>query len=140
MFQSPMLMQRAQPARGVRLECATTGEGNDGNPQAERVWAEKISGILTKHYPGHLWAVHVHIDAKTKGAHIKLPILMQTAKTYAIPLNAVVTHNDLERVVVAAGGELLERFRIPRGNLDMTAFLEARQKRRLILPQDQMPT
>lgn len=136
----PTLMKNAMAQRGVRLEGATTGEGNDGRPEAERVWAEKISLILTQHYPGHLWAVHVHIDAKTRGAHIKLPVLMQTATTYAIPLDRIGTENDLVRTVVRAGGELLERFRIPRGNLDLNAFLEARQKRRLILPKDQMPT
>jgi hypothetical protein len=62
-----------------------------------------------------------------------------TAK-YILHLDQLTTINALIAEVVKGGGEILERWKIPRGSLDLglAQFLEARE-RRLILPSDPMP-
>jgi hypothetical protein len=64
-----------------------------------------------------------------------------TAK-YILHLSRIMSVPDLQRAVVTAGGEILERFRIPRGGLDLGLgqFLEARATKRLITPHQAMPT
>lgn len=117
--------------------------GIDSNPrqqETEMRIAKRIGDVLYAAYPGHLWAVKVHLDQKTAGAQISLPVLMGAATCYAMPLTALLSSpNDLERVVREAGGHILERFRIPRSGIDVAAFLHAREHLSIKSSRDRMP-
>lgn len=117
--------------------------GIDSNPRQQDLemrFAKKIGDVLYAAYPGHLWAVTVHIDAKTAGAKISLPVLMGAAMCYAMPLTAIVNSpNELEKIVREAGGHILERFRIPRSGIDVAAFLHAREHLSIKSSRDRMP-
>jgi hypothetical protein len=64
-----------------------------------------------------------------------------TAK-YILHLDLIPDPTRLAKAVVRAGGEILERFRIPRGSLDLglAQFLDARATSRLTTPHQAMPT
>lgn len=94
--------------------------------------AKVIGDVLFASYPGHMWAVHVDLHGKYKGATVHLPVLMPAHQKYAIPIRYLGTLNDIMRVTKRAGGEILERYNVPRSGLkfENSAFLEARAKAR----------
>jgi hypothetical protein len=83
--------------------------------------AKMVAEDLHTYYRGHFWAVHV--DSKQGICLITIPVLLGNWK-YKIPLTGLTTE-----MVVRAGGEILERFNIPRSSLDVAAFVAAREKR-----------
>ncbi len=100
---------------------------SEENRTAYEQWvATKIFEDLERHYPGHNW--HVLCDLEKGGVAIGLPTLMAFNDVYWIRMR------DLTPVQVArAGGELLERYRLPRGRFELGSFLEAREKHSILL-------
>lgn len=139
---TPMVNRNVHLYGGTLLRGTSEAGGIDQTQQmreAEKMFCKKIGDALSRMYPGHLWAVKVHIDTKTAGASISLPILMGPSKVYAMPLTAIVGENDLLARVKQAGGEILERFKIPRAGLDVAAFLHARDTMQIRSSRDRMP-
>jgi hypothetical protein len=73
--------------------------------------AKDIAEALTKHYPGHLWAVSVK-----SGVAVIKALNISSLWGYVLHLNDIVhdagsRHKDVMR----AGGEILERAKLKRG-------------------------
>ena len=104
---------------------------------AEMEIAKNITEILQHFYPGHFWMVHV--DARQGIAYLKIPTLMPKSHCYNIHLHRVSGPNDLVRVVKKYGGEILERFDIPRSGIDVSAYCAARRTKTLMSYKQAMP-
>lgn len=84
----------------------------------------RVMAVLKTKYPRHLWCVE-H-DLAQGICKISLPILMGITNWFILNLG---THGDLTPgMVISAGGELLERYKLPRGRFEIGSFLEARAK------------
>lgn len=79
---------------------------------------------LVKHYPGHFWRIEV--DSAQGLAKVQIHQLMGDTLWYAIRLDETSNHNDYRKAVIKAGGEILERYGLPRSAMDVDQFLEAR--------------
>jgi hypothetical protein len=80
--------------------------------------AARVGEILHFHYRGHFW--QVTSDSKQGVVTITIPVLLGNHK-YVIKLAGLT-----DASVIEAGGHILERFKIPRGQLDVAAFVNAR--------------
>lgn len=86
--------------------------------------ARRVMSVLLKEYPGHLWCVE-H-DLAQGICKISIPILMGIGYWYVLNL---ATHGDLTPgMVIVAGGEILERYGLPRCRLEIGSFLDARAR------------
>ena len=104
--------------------------GNDDKIASEMAIAKNITEILQHFYPGHFWMVHV--DARQGIAYLKIPTLMPKSHCYNIHLHRVSGPNDLVRVVKHFGGEILERFNIPRSGIDVSSYCAAAATKTLL--------
>lgn len=82
--------------------------------------AKGIGEFLHSHFAGHFWQVYV--DSHQNLVTITIPILLGNWK-YSYRLSDFGMEKALK-----AGGEILERFNIPRSRIDVPAFCEARKK------------
>lgn len=73
--------------------------------------AKRMSEVLQKHYPGHLWGVHV--DSEQGVATIK-NFRLSGNWGFLLHLGAF-SVSEQDRQVVMAAGEMLERYRLSRG-------------------------
>ena len=115
------------------------GEGNEVDPYlaADLALTKRIAETLERHYSSHPWMVSVtHAQGV---AMIKLPILMKRDQVYVIHIANLANDPGL-KTVVRAGGELLERFAVPRSDFRLDDFLTVRERvvkrprSKLILP------
>lgn len=90
--------------------------------------ARRAMALLKTTYPGHLWFVEV--DHRQGIVKISIPILMGVTQFYVINLK---TTELTPGEIIYAGGEILERYRLPRTRFNLGAFLEARQKHSALL-------
>ena len=79
---------------------------------------------LVKHYPGHFWRVRA--DSKQGIAQIQIHQLMGDTLWWNIRLDESSNHNDFRLAVIRGGGEILERYALPRTAMDLDQFLEVR--------------
>lgn len=105
--------------------------------------ASRAIQLLLKVYPDYPWtAKHDTALNRKTGNHDKLlligiPILMGVNNYYAI--NVQTTPLSQGRVL-AAGGEILERYGCRRGRMQLAQFLEARAKHSaLVIPSRKVP-
>ena len=91
--------------------------------------ARHVMAELQQAYPGHPWAVRVDGKGLAKAVLIKLPAIMRPRDHYVLPMPLLMRGSigDFQRLVRHAGGELLERFNIPRSGFLVDPFLLARQ-------------
>lgn len=97
----------------------------DGTMQAvpaELALCKRIGAILNHHYKGHPWMIEVNFVQGM--AKIGIPVLLGNW-TYNIRLDEIVNDADLRSSVLRGGGELLERFGIPRNTIDVASYLAA---------------
>ena len=98
-----------------------TPDSHDAERAAhDELVARKTFDILDQLYPGHLW----NVIASTKNGivRISIPTLMGGNWAYVIKWQDMSPHK-----VILAGGELLERYGLPRGRFELGSFLTARQ-------------
>ena len=119
----------------TRVEVSEDGS-HAQHAQADMAMAEKIGETLFSHYPGHVWQVHV--DSRQGVALIKLAVLMRGGWKYILKLSDLNGDPGM-RCVIRAGGEILERFDIPRSGFDLSRFLAAKP-RAIERPRDVVPT
>lgn len=96
---------------------------------------KRMAEVLERHYPGHPWMVQV---SHAQGvAYVKLPILMKRNQAYILHIDRMSMDPGL-KCVMRAGGELLEKYQVPRTPFLLDHFLTARDasrpRPRLILP------
>ena len=96
----------------------------DGTPDPHAEWnltvAKAITRVLLNAYPGHFWEVYV--DRSQKLATITIPLLLGNWK---YRLSSV--HEIMPQDIIRAGGEILERFNIPRSSLNIADFINAKK-------------
>ncbi|MGP0093131.1 MAG: hypothetical protein ACLPKB_24800 [Xanthobacteraceae bacterium] len=119
---------------------APAGDDGGGAPDPFReydLWvANGMMALLKAAYPGHFWACQ-H-DTRQRIAKIGIPILMGVSNWMVINLK---THELTPGLVIASGGEILERYRLPRGRLEIGSFLDARARHSaLVVPSRKVPT
>mgnify|MGYP001608234772 CR=1 FL=1 len=88
---------------------------DEGVPAADIELAAAVYHKLAEHYPGHQWRVNAdHAIGIVQVQLLYLDKLRQNGKWgYVIKINRLNGDPTL-RAAVSAGGELLERFRLPR--------------------------
>lgn len=83
--------------------------------------SRRAGEVLEKHYPGYMWAVH----ADTNGGVLFIHNLALHGK-WGFQINLRKAYSDPSlKCVIAAGGELLERYRMKRGKFDSDAWRNA---------------
>jgi hypothetical protein len=126
------ILVRAEAARvGDRLmkveaRFVRSGEGSDRRAAYDLWVARRAYALLDRAYPGHGWQVIA--DSAQGYVGIRLPILTGGNWAYLIKW-ADLTPGQ----VIRAGGELLERYRLPRGRFELGRFLDAREKYSVLL-------
>ena len=113
-----------RPRRLLEHKVEAPAVGDDRT--AYELWvARRAFALLEAAYPGHLWLVDC--DLAKGGVAISIPVLMGGNWVYFIRMA------DLEpRKVIMAGGELLERYRLPRGAIRPDRFVEAREEHSIL--------
>jgi hypothetical protein len=112
----------------VRVEArfVPSGEGSHARAAADLAAAGSVRRILDAAYPGHDWEVIA--DSGHGYVAFRIPPLMGANWAYLIK------GRDLTpEAVLKGGGELLERYRLPRGKFDLDRFLETRDKHSILL-------
>lgn len=88
-----------------------------------------VNDILTRYYPGHFWMVGCNHKAGT--VHIELPYQtrIQTRFPYGYLLHITSLSNPdvMKKKVMIAGGEMLERYGLPRGAANDYTAIDARK-------------
>jgi hypothetical protein len=128
----PILLEhetaRAPGRSLVRVEArfVPSGEGSRKCARADLATARAVRRILDTAYPGHDWEVLA--DSAQGYVAFRIPALMGINYAY------LVKGRDLTpEAVLKGGGELLERYRLPRGRFDLDRFLQARAEHSILL-------
>lgn len=88
----------------------------------DMMWARTLGEALHRHYPGYLWAVNV--ESRTGLIQIRNMHLAGNWG-YVLKMGAVYSISSLEKDVIRAGGEILERFRLSRAQFQAEQYSEA---------------
>lgn len=80
----------------------------------EMVMARTVAERLNKTYPGHLWATSIE-----GGLLIVKNLYLSGEWGFVIKVPSIYSISSLEKDVVKAGGELLERYRQRRGAMNI---------------------
>src|SRR5258708_2253712 len=91
---------------GQLVEASTLGAN-------EFFMAKNAAEVLHKHYPGHLWAVNVDgglMDVRN--------LYLSGNWGFRLSIPAIYSSSELDKRVMRAGGELLERYRQRRAQAD----------------------
>lgn len=100
--------------------------------QANQKW---MAEVLQRHYPGHFWSTKY--DGAQKMAYVSIPILMGINKFWAVNLT---TDQLTDALLMRMGGEILERYGLKRGRLQLDQFLDARARHSaLVVPGREVP-
>lgn len=101
----------------------------DGTPDVHKAFDDFVSNrlkeILTHHYPGYTWKMVA--DASQGIVYFSIPTLMGPTLHMVIRL---AEWGDLTpMLIIDKGGELLERFNLPRKGFEVDSFLHARDNK-----------
>jgi hypothetical protein len=114
------------PHRGVNTLLFTSHEASEGgadpHKDGDETVCRAIGRLLHGAYRGHDWQVWVSREAGI--AKIWLNCLMNPAFPYVLHLTELLRPRD----VITAGGEILERYRVPRSAVDFGLMADIRQK------------
>ena len=128
----PILIRRETaraPGRSlVRVEARFVPSGDNSRERAaaDIAAAKTVRRILDTAYPGHDWEVLA--DSRHGYVAFRIPALMGANWAYLIK------GRDLTpAAVLNGGGELLERYRLPREKFNLDRFLEARAAHSILL-------
>lgn len=99
------------------------GDGpiEDPHAAAKLSIARWTGNLLERTYPGHAWHVEVEIGRNGMGGLIKLRLngIMPGNRWYIVKLADTLCDPGGKRTVLKGAGELLERYKLPRGNFDL---------------------
>lgn len=91
--------------------------GTTATVPAEITICKGIGRLLEFHYPGHPWSVEVNIEQGY--AKVSIPDLLGPNWGWVILLSEM-----SDQLVIKAGGEILERFKIPRSTIDLARYVQ----------------
>lgn len=121
--------EHLDPSRGVNTLLFTAHEDSstyEGGVDPHKEWDQTVTRamgrILTNEYRGHDWQVWVSREAGI--AKIWIALLMDPTVPYVLHLTEGLQPKDVMR----AGGELLERFSIPRSQIDFSLVADIKKK------------
>jgi len=117
------IMKRSHGFTRKQVRHEYSGQGRDPNAAADLAIVKKLAAKLEQHYPCHPWLVEA--DSAQGVAFISLPIIMKRNQRYCLHLSTIAMDPGL-RCVVRAGGEILERYNVPRAGFQIDHFLAAR--------------
>lgn len=80
---------------------------------------QQVAQSLTKYYPGHDWLVEAD---RRKGLLDIRNLRLSGGMGCRFPLSGYVTASELDRLAMRLGGELLERYAMPRRSFDRDAY------------------
>lgn len=83
------------------------------------VMAMNMANILHKHYPGHLWAVTCQGD---QGIATVRNLALSGKWGFLLKLKDIYSASSWDKKLVMAAGELLERYRLSRGKLNINQY------------------
>jgi hypothetical protein len=92
---------------------------------AERALQKCVAEVVLRHYPGHAWAIDVPPGQGV--VNISIPLFMGYINKWNIPVSMLKSDPGM-RLVVRACGEILERYKIPRGGFLPDRFVEVVEK------------
>lgn len=104
----------------------TSSDIDHSKIEAESNMAQRIVERLQFLYPGHAWECTV--DSRTGGVQLRIAVLMTGPHCYFFGFDDIATENGFNRWVQEAGGNLLERFKIPRSTFDLPAYMDAEKR------------
>ena len=86
---------------------------------------KSVSEVLQKHFPGHLWLIGA--DHKAGTVVIDLPYAkpMRLREMRFMLYISTCLGSDAEKHIMRAGGELLERFGLARGEAKQESYQQA---------------
>jgi hypothetical protein len=84
----------------------------EGHELGDVALATRVGEALNRHYPGHLWAVHIN-DERLGGVLVIRNLAVSFLYGYVLKLQDVYADPSL-RCVMRAGGEILERAKMKR--------------------------
>lgn len=111
----------------MRHEAAIVGDGTIITPITDRdrmdlMCARQCLAVLEAKYPGYLWFV----ECSGNTGLIQIRNLSLDGKLgYNVHLKGQFSASDMEKVIMQAGGEVLERFNQPRGRAEEASLMEA---------------
>jgi hypothetical protein len=114
------------PRQKVEASFVPSGAGSASRAAYDLWVARRAYALLDRAYPGHGWQVIA--DSAQGYVGVRLPILTGGNWAYLIKWADLTPAQ-----VIRAGGELLERYRLPRGRFELGRFLEAREKHSILL-------
>jgi len=97
------------------MECSQTVTPTwtgEGPRLLDLALAKRLAEHLTRHYPGHLWAVNV--DSHQGVATIQ-NMRLSGRWGFVLKFPDLTYEDEIAREAMRAGGELLERYRLSRG-------------------------
>jgi hypothetical protein len=106
--------------------------------RAEMAMAQALADVHGHYYPGYMWGVRV--DSRQQIAVIQIAALMRATQGFVVYLTALQGPNDIAKWCKAAGGEILERFRLNRGAIQADKFMTVRENRLLLPRKTGIPT
>ena len=110
----------------VEARFVPSGEGSRQRARADLATARAVRRILDTAYPGHDWEVVA--DSGQGYVAFRIPALMGANWAYLIKCRDLTPE-----AVLKGGGELLERYRLPREKFNLDRFLEARADHSVLL-------
>lgn len=119
-----MRAPRMMPYRLWTPDSFALDAGHDPHKEADARLCEQAMSVLQAHYAGHQWKVES--DARQGILKIQIHSLMGDTLHYVILLDNVDGVAAFSAAVMKAGGEILERYGLPRGPMELDRFLEAR--------------
>lgn len=111
----------------TRYERPDLGDGDGRDPQAAAKMeiARWTGELLNRNFPGHPWFCEVVMSATGGAIKIQLRGLMPADRWYVVKLSDVISDPGGKRTVLKGAGELLERYRIPRGAFSIDHWKDA---------------
>jgi hypothetical protein len=85
----------------------------------DMILAKEIADTLNTHYPGHLWAINV--DGGVANIH---DLMLSGQWGYRLLLTNMYSASELKKDTIRAGGEILERFRLSRGQFSEAQYTQ----------------
>lgn len=127
LIQTVVLSMRSDRGYTLKARYDHQLERDEQDPaaRADVFLAKHIGERLNHWYPGHAWFVEVsHVSGIAK---ISIPLVMGPDRAFVLHIKAI--HSDPSMsLVMKAGGEILERYKMPRAGFDTADFMAAIKK------------
>jgi len=90
---------------------------------ADRELEIKAQFLLNQHYPDHLW----HVEASHRQGSLLIRHLAFSDRAWLVKIADLKNDRSLRKIVMY-GGEILERYQVPRAGFDMAHYRMAEAK------------